>query len=568
MKLGAAAACLSMVLLAIVSGPAQAERGSDGNVKILYWQAPSTLNPFLSGGVKDVAAASIIVEPLAHYDEKAEIVPILADHVPSLANGEISADLTTITWKLKKGVVWSDGTPFTSADVVFSANYCMDPQGGCQYAQNFTDVKNVEAIDDLTVKVTFRVAKPFPFGPFVGSQSPIIQKAQFKDCTGPKVPQCSEQNYHPIGTGPFKVIDFKPNDVVSYTANPLYRDPAKPAFATVTLKGGGDPVSAARAVLQTGEFDYAWNLQVEPEVLTQMTSGGRGEILRSFGTGVERLDLNLTNPDAKAGDKRSTTEVGPHPFLGDPAVRRALSLAIDRDALVEAGYGDSGQVSCNVLAGPEIYASTANEWCRTPDVAAANKMLDDAGWVRGPDGIRAKGGVKLSILFTTTVNSVRQGTQALIKQMWSDIGVETELRGINAGVYFGGDPGNPDTYQKFYADVEMFTNYFNGNDPEKFMAIWRCSGIPRPATNWLGANISRYCDPAYDALVDEMGKTSEPGARIALAKKMNDMLVQAGAIIPMIRRGDVSAKAKSLDGVRMNSWDSELWNIADWSRRK
>ncbi len=146
-------------------GAADAARGTDGTLRLLYWQAPSTLNPFLSGGVKDVQSASIILEPLAHYDETAKIVPVLADHVPSLDNGEISADLKTITWKLKDGIVWSDGTPFTSADVVFTAHYCMDPQSGCQYVANFADVKSVEAVDKLTVKVTFGVPKPFPVGP-------------------------------------------------------------------------------------------------------------------------------------------------------------------------------------------------------------------------------------------------------------------------------------------------------------------------------------------------------------------------------------------------------------------
>ena len=181
-------------------------------------------------------------------------------------------------------------------------------------------------------------------------------------------------------------------------------------------------------------------------------------------------------------------------------------------------------------------------------------------------GIREKDGLRLSLLYQTSTNSVRQATQALVKQMWADIGVEAELRNIDASVFFGGDQSSPDTFQKFFADVEMYTNNFDGTDPEAYMGNWACGEIPSPENQWLGDNMPRFCDPAYDALVAEMGQTAALEERAALAIKMNDMLMEAGAMIPLVHRGDVSAKANSLDGVRMNSWDSELWNIADWSR--
>src|SRR5690606_22936693 len=104
----------------------------------------------------------------------------------------VSEDLTTITWKLKPGVLWSDGTPFTAADVAFTADYCLHPDGGCQQSVKFTDVQSVEALDDLTVRIRFSVPKPFPYGPFVGAMTPIIQKAQFGDCTGTRAPTCTE----------------------------------------------------------------------------------------------------------------------------------------------------------------------------------------------------------------------------------------------------------------------------------------------------------------------------------------------------------------------------------------
>ncbi|WP_421704662.1 peptide ABC transporter substrate-binding protein [Aliiroseovarius sp.] len=558
--LGAAAA------VALTPLAAQAERGSDGHLNIIYWQAASILNPFLSGGTKDTEAASMVIEPLARYDENGNMLPWLVEEIPTVANGGVAEDLTSITWKLLPGIKWSDGTDFTAHDVVFTAEYCMHPEGGCQQETKFDGVQSVEALDDLTVKVTFTTPKPFPYSAFVGVESPIIQAAQFADCLGAKAPECTAANFGPHGTGPFRVTEFKANDVISLEANPHYRDAAKPAFATVTFKGGGDAAAAARAVLETGEFDYAWNLQIDPTILAQMAQAGRGQVVSSFGTSVERLMVNLSNPDPALGDKRSTLEGGPHPYLTDPAVRRALSLAIDRGIVSEVGYGAAGKPTCNVLPAPAIYASTANDECLTQDIAMANQILDEAGWVKGGDGIRAKDGVRLSILYQTSTNAVRQDTQALLKAWWAEIGVETELKNIDAGVFFGGDQSSPDTYQKLFADIEMYTNNFAGTDPEAYMGNWACDEIPMPSNNWLGSNMPRYCDPAYDALVAKMAQTAALEERAVIAKEMNDMLMQAGAMIPLVHRGDVSAHSNTLEGVRMNSWDSELWNIADWTR--
>ncbi|NIY80279.1 peptide ABC transporter substrate-binding protein [Celeribacter sp. HF31] len=545
-----------------------AERGADGHVNIIYYQAPSTMNPYLSGGTKELESASLVLEPLARYDETGAMVPFLAESVPTVENGGVSEDLMTITWKLKDGLMWSDGTPFTSEDVKFTWEYCTSEGGGCSQSEKYNDVVSVETPDDLTVIVTFGVPKPFPYGPFVGAQAPIVQKAQFADCTGEAMASCTDQNFAPIGTGPFVVDEFKTNDVVSLSANTNYRDPMKPAFATATLKGGGDAQSAARAVLETGEFDYAWNTQVAPDLLEAMLAKGQGQLVNSFGTLVERIMVNLTDPDPALGDERATA-AHPHPFLSDIAVRKALSMAIDRALLTEIGYGDAGRPTCNVLPAPEIYKSTANDACLTQDIEGAKAVLEEAGWVDSDgDGIREKDGVKLSLLFQSSTNAIRQDFQAIIKQWWEEIGVETELRNIDASVFFGGDAGSPDTFQKFYADVEMYANNFDGTDPEAYMANWECKQAPRPETQWQGNNMPRFCSEEYDALVAEMAKTGDINERAEMAKAMNDMLMQEYVIIPLVDRGRLSAHANSLGGVILNTWDSELWNAADWYRIK
>ncbi len=546
---------------------AMAERGSDGNVSIIYWQAPSILNPFLSGGTKDVESASLVIEPLARYNQDGEMVPFLASEIPTVANGGVSEDLTSITWKIAPGITWSDGTPFTSADVVFTANYCMDPEGGCAQVTKFEGVTNVEAVDDLTVKVTFDAPTPFPYGPFVGGESPIIQAAQFADCMGAKAPECTEQNFNPIGTGPFVVTEFKPNDVITFKANDNYRDPAKPAFATVTFKGGGDATAAGRAVMETGEFDYAWNLQLAPEVIAQMQEGGKGTPVAGFGPLVERIMLNQTNPSPDLPEGERSTAKHPHPFLQDPAVYKAMSLAIDRPLLVEIGYGQAGKVTCNWVPAPAAVNSDTFS-CDTQDIEGAKKLLDDAGIVDSDgDGIREKDGVPLKIVYQTSTNAVRQDFQALIKEWWSQIGIETELRNINASVFFGGDPGSPDTFQKFYADVEMYANTFNGTDPQSYLGNGLCDKAPKPESQWQGENISRFCNEEFDKLHGKLAETAGADERAQIARQLNDIMVENGGMIPLVHRGRLSAHANTLGGVVLNVWDSELWNIADWYRK-
>ena len=554
---------------ALPLGDAPAAEPANRHLNILYWQAASTLNPYLSGGTKDIEAASLVLEPLVHYDENGGMVPVLATEIPTVENGGVAADLRSITWTLRDDIVWADGTPLTAHDVVFSGAYCRHEQAGCNSLSSFADVERIEAVDDHAVRITFAVPKPFPYGPFVGSTTPIIQKAQFENCLGAKAQECTKQNFGPIGTGPFKVDQFRANDVIAYSANERYREAGKPWFRTATFKGGGDAASAARAVLETGEFDYAWNLQVEPEVLASMSAAGKGEVLVAYGTLVERLMVNHTNDDPALGPERRSLYLdggNPHPFLADPAVRRALSLAIDRQALVDAGYGPGGKPTCNVVPAPPMYASTANDGCLEPDVDGAKRLLDDAGWLPGQDGVRVKDGVRISILFQTSTNSVRQGTQALLKQMWGEIGVETELRNIDGAVFFGGDPASPDTFQKFYADIQMYTNNFDGTDPEAYLAGWVCGEAPGPENQWLGSNVPRACVAEYDALVRELAGTAELERRAAIAKALNDILVQHQYMIPLVWRSRLSAKATSLKGVRMNAWDSEIWNVEDWRR--
>jgi peptide/nickel transport system substrate-binding protein len=428
-------------------------------------------------------------------------------------------------------------------------------------------------VDARTVKVTFSNSKPYPYGPFVSSASPILQRAQFADCVGDAAKWCTEANFEPIGTGPFRVVDFRTNDTVVLELNPNYRGVANglPHFGEVVIKGGGSAAAAARSVLQLGEADYAWNLQVDPVVLDAMQARGRGEIVSAFASAVELLFLNQTNPDPSLGDLRSEYVNGtnPHPFLTDPVVGRALSLAIDRQALVDIGYGEGGRPTCNAWPAPAEQVSRNNDECLEQDIELARTLLDEAGIVdTDGDGIRERNGVPLRILYQTSTNGVRQTTQELIKEWWAELGVETELKTVNGSVFFGDDPASTDTVGKFYADVEMFAVISIGKDAEGVLGRYTTDKIPSAENKFATQNTPRFQSDSFDAVYEELLQTADPARRDAIVIALNDLLVQSGAIVPLIHRGSVSAHAIDIEGIRLNAWDSELWNIEMWSRRQ
>jgi peptide/nickel transport system substrate-binding protein len=563
------AALLGAVAVLGLAPAAFAERGTDGEVKLTFPQAVSIMNPYLSGGTKDIYAASMVLEPLAGLSPEGVLIPKLVTEIPTLENGGISADMTSITWKLLPDLKWSDGSAVTADDAVFTWQYCTHPEGGCSQATKYEGIASVEAVDPATIKVTFSGPKANPYTAFVSALSPVLQKAQFEACLGAAAPTCTDPNNMPIGTGPFKVTGFTVNDTVTMAMNENYRDPAKPAFASAVIKGGGDAEGSARAVMETGEFDYAWNTQIPPDAQAAMTAAGKGQFVVAFGTLVERLEMNTTDPSPDLPEGERSTAKHPHPILSDIKVRTALSKAIDRSILVEVGYGAGGKPTCNVIPGPEGWASD-NEGCIAQDMPGAMALLDEAGWKdTDGDGIRDKDGKKLSILYQTTVNPIRQDFQALIKDWWTELGVEVELKAIDPGVFFGGDPGSPDTFQKFYADVEMYANNSESPDPESYLGQYQCKNAPTPESQWQGENINRFCTPEYDALYASMATTTDLAARQDIAKKLNDMVTKDSMIVvPLVHRGTLSAHSNALGGVQINAWDSELWNAADWFRVK
>jgi peptide/nickel transport system substrate-binding protein len=533
-------------------------------LKLLYWQAPTILNPHFSSGFKDAEASRITLEPLASFDADGKLVLFLAAEAPTLENGGVAADGTAVTWKLKDGLQWSDGTPFTAADVVFTYEFISNPDVGTTSAGTYEVIEQVEALDDTTVKITFKEPNPSWYLVFTGTEGMILPRHLFQDYNGSNGRE-APTNRMPVGTGPYQVVEFRPGDTVVYEPNPHYREVEQLAFSRVELKGGGDATSAARAVLQTGDADYAYNLQVEAPVLQQLAAAGQGEVVTNFGSLVERIVFNFSDPNqATADGERSSVEF-PHPFFTDPQVRQALNLAIDRETISDRLYGPTGQPTANFLVAPANFQSPSTTYRFDPEAAAA--LLDEAGWVdSNGDGTRDQAGVELTIVFQTSVNPVRQKTQELVKQSLESIGIGVELRSIDASVYFSGDPANTETLERFQADLQMFTTGNTNPDPGSYMKTYTCSEIAQKANNWSKQNYSRYCNETYDALWQQTTQELDPDKRQQLFIQMNDLLVNEAAVLPIVHRADVAGVSDRLLGVNLTPWDLNTWNIADWQR--
>jgi peptide/nickel transport system substrate-binding protein len=536
------------------------KQGGGGALKLLWWQSATLLNPHFAVGTKDQEGSRIFYEPLAGWDAEGNLMPVLASEIPSRENGGLAADGLSVTWKLKRGVQWHDGKPFTADDVVFNWEYASDPATAALTIGSYKDIK-VEKDDDFTVRVRFAKPTPFWADAFVSARGMLIPKHLFADYKGANS-RDAPTNLKPVGTGPYRFVDFKPGDVVRGELNPNYHVANRPYFDTIEMKGGGDAVSAARAVIQTGEFDYAWNIQVEDEILQRLEKGGKGHAVITPGGDIEHIQLNNTDPWTDVDGERSSAKTK-HPLLSDPAVRQALGMLVDRASVQEHIYGRTGVATRNFLNNPERFRSKTTKWEFSVD--KANQVLEAAGWNRGPDGIRAKDGKKLKLVYQTSINTPRQKTQAIVKQACQKAGIDLELKSVTASVFFSSDVANPDTYTKFYCDIQMYTTTMTQPDPEQFMSQFASWELATKENKWQGRNITRWRSEEYDSAFRAAEAELDPIRRAAHFIRMNDLVCENQVVIPVVFRPKVAAISNRLRAPT-SGWDNDLWNLKDWYR--
>ncbi len=544
-------------------------RGAGGVLRLVYFQAPTLLNPHLAGNVKDLEASRIVYEPLASFDETGNLIPLLAAEIPSRENGDVAADGRSVTWRLRKGVRWGDGQPFTADDVVFTFAYITNPDVPAAFTGIYSNIASVEALDSTTVQITFKEPTPSWWLPFVGTSGMILPRHIFADYNGANALD-APANIQAVGTGPYLVNSLQPQEVlfladdlvrtnrILYDINPYYRNPEQPYFRQVELRGGGTAGVAARAVLEQGNADFAWNVQLTPDEIDVLEADGKGTVLTSFESRIHFLQLNLTDPEA------GSDPAIPHPILSDLRVRQAIAHAINRRSLTADVYGRLGNPEEHYLISPATFRSpnTFYEY----DLRRAQQLLDAAGWRDSDgDGIRERNGERLSLSYQVPVNPQYQQIQTSIARTLRSIGVDVEIILRDPNVFFG-DPTQRGSWTRFQADIAGAGWLSTSPDPQPHMGYWTCAEIPTAENGWSTYNISRYCNPTYDALLAEAATELDETRRRDLFIEMNDLLVEDVAFIVVSQLARAAAVSNTLEGVRLTPWDADTWNIQEWKR--
>lgn len=552
----------------------QSRLGADEKtLRLMFWDAPKTLNPHLSPGLKDFEAGRITLEPLASFDTDGEtLVPFLAAEIPTRENGGLAEDGMSVTWKLKEGVQWSDGEPFTADDVLFTYEFITDPDIKSHAATSYGSVDHVEVIDDYTVKVWFKDPTRNWAVPFVGRYGLIIPRHTLGDYGTETVRDAPENTEEAVGTGPYRVVSFKAQEVlflgtdlvetnkIVFERNPFFRGPQEPYFDWVELRGGGTAKQAARAVLVDGASDYVNNLQVSDEELREMQEeGDHGSVIRLFGSKLLLLELNATDPD-----KGSVFPDTKHPILDDKNVRQAISYAIDREEIAAEAFGESGMPASNILVGGRY---DEIEPAYTHDLDKALELLEEAGWTdSNDDGILDQDGEQIQLLYRAKANEQDWQIQQLVKEQLREVGIEIELDPVESRIFVGGDQSYPNTVEKFSADMQHWVTPRPAPDPLAYLGLWRCDQIPTPDNNWSGWNTARWCNETFDSLYEQANTELDPDERHEILLEMNDIFVDDAYMLLLVRIANVSAAGNDIEGIDLTPWDADVWNIKDWKR--
>lgn len=510
------------------------------------WQEPEHLNAELGTQTILSHVYEFFGEGLAQVNEKGEWVPKLGTEIPTTANGGISADGKTITWKLRKNVKWHDGTDFTCADLQFSLQVVRTPNNGALDTSAFTDLDTVDCPDPNTAVLKFKNFKADWIRLFSGL-GVIFPRNAGK----PEDMKTWAYNRKPVGTGPFKVTEFVTGDHITLEKNTAYWQPDKPYLDKVIVRI--TPSSeVAMQLLKNGEVDIMWNnTEADVPALEKMTNV---KLFSAPQAGGERLILNSVKPGDPADNKT------PHPILGDVKVRQAIAYGIDKQTIIDKllfGKALPGSSELNV----DPYNCT-NIKAYPFDQAKAKQLLDEAGWKPGPDGIRVKDGQRLRLKYqTTTGNKLREDSQVLIVENMKAIGVEFYIENQPSSLLIGSWAANSPRKKGNY-DIIMYTTNAGIDPHSQMFNYFDSKSIPSP-DNQGGVNYSRWNDPQTDQLIEKAGTLSDWNQRKDLYCQAAARVVDGATHIYLYQRFNLQGFNTRVQGWIPTPWGGPAWNAAD-----
>ncbi len=554
-------AAVAVLTLTLWTGPVYPQVTRGGTINFALYQEPELLNQYIGVQTAVGEAGVFAVEGLLDYDEKGEFFPRLATEVPTRQNGGVSADGTTITHHLKEGLKWSDGQPVTCEDVKFTWQAASNPKSGAAYTSGFRDIQAVECPSATTVVVKYKTF----YAPFLAQFIPQISAILPKHATGDPAEMTRwPYNRKPVGTGPFVMLEWVSGDHITLIRNRFYRDAPKPSLNGVIIR-----ITPSREVgkqlIKTGEIDVLWDL-IEADV-PELKAVPGVKISAAPGPGAERLVLNLADPTLD-GPPADDVAKHPHPILGDPRVREAIEMGINKKEIIDKLLFGLATPGTN-----ELHIG----WAKCPtrpteyNPERAKQLLDQAGWKVGSDGIRvaqgakyAKDGTQLRLkLQSTTGNKLREQVEQLLIDYMKTIGVEFFIENVPSPVLFGSWASG--AFRKHgHFDVLLYTS---NPDPdphaqvEGYFASWK---MPAAANNGDGFNYARWSNKVADDNIKLAGSSPDLNARKKAYCAAMDEIAKDRPHIYLYGRSQIHAYRERLQGWVTNVWARLGWNAQDW----
>lgn len=492
-------------------------------------QEPNTLNPLLSDLLATAEVGSLIFSGLVVTNDRGQWVPDLAAEVPSLQNGGVSPDGLTVTYRLRPGVVWHDGTPFTANDVKFTWQTIMNKRNEGISREGYDRITSIEVPDKQTVVIRFRdfYAPYLTLFPVVLPQHKLegvedLAKAPF--------------NRSPVGTGPFKFREWRIADAIVLDANPSYHL-RKPVLDSIVYRIIPD-MTILLSQLKAGTLDVVSNIP-----LTQLESVKALEGIRLIvtpGRTWEHIDFNLDNA-----------------LFQDTRVRQAILMAVDKQALV-----------ATALKGAAVIAATDQSplsWVYNPalkpvprDVNRARELLAQAGWTLGEKGIYTKDGQNLAFSLTTTSgNKTREAVAAMLVQQLKEVGIQLDVRYLDVPLFFG------DTLKNRRFETAMYA-WVVGVDPDNH-SFWHSRQIPGRSNGYEGQNYPGWRNTEVDNLTEQGLRTVNGEERKQIYYRIQDIFVQDVPVIPLYFRSSIDAVKNSVANYKPNNTPAgNLWNAYEW----
>lgn len=537
------------------------QNAGSNTLTVAFSQEPDNMNPDLTQMAFAQWAVFLCQANLWDYDDKLQPVPVLVSEIPTFANGGVSKDGLTTTLKLKPGLKWSDGQPLNADDVVFSYQMTLDKANNFQQGQLIRSlVSDVTKVDDLTVKVTTNKPSPYPeniagVGNFYVLPMHVYKPIYDKN----KSIEKADANQNPtVFSGPFMLQEWKRGSSMTFVANPSYVL-GKPKIDSVVIQIFPDP-QTSYAAFAAGQVDLVPNLQPGGDPKQIQDSTKDVTLFSIYGSYRESLWLNVrTDKYPKAG----------HPALQDKRVRQAMRLAINRRGLVHDLLFDTTTVAESLWADSPFEDKTVKfvEY----DPAAANKLLDEAGWVMGPNNVRVSKGVtgvadgtELSLTYKTTTAAQRKKNQAVIQQELAAVGIKVTLSNVDPTLFFGSWQANGTNAIGDY-DIAEYANNTVTTNPANSRKFF-CDDITS-AQNPGGVNNTGYCNAKMDDLWKVTEQALDPKQGQDAANQIQQIMADDVPLIILYNRNDIYAYATSrfAETPRIGAGITNFWfDIVNW----